>query len=123
MPSRVVNAVVLIVLGVYHVVAYEEAQRRTAKGEKTMPYLMGRASVKDYATFRQGFDGAEEARKAAGALSSSVYQSVDDPNEVVVEIEFSTADAAKAYMNSEALRERQQRASKQPTRMLVVNKT
>ena len=88
-----------------------------------MAYLMGRASVEDYAAFRKGFDGAEEERKAAGALGSSVFQSVDDPNEVIVEIEFSTADAAKAYMNSEGLRERQQRASQQPTRMLVVNKT
>jgi hypothetical protein len=42
---------------------------------------------------------------------------------VIVEIEFATADAAKAYMNSDGLRERQQRASKQPTRMMVVNKT
>ncbi len=60
-----------------------------------MPYLMGRASMEDYAAFRKGFDGAEEERKAAGALGSSVFQSVDDPNEVIVEIEFSTADAAK----------------------------
>jgi len=79
--------------------------------------------MEDYAAFRKGFDGAEAERKAAGALSSAVYQSVDDPNEVIVEIEFSTADAAKAYMNSDTLRERQQRASKQPTRMMVVNKT
>jgi heme-degrading monooxygenase HmoA len=79
--------------------------------------------MEDYAAFRKGFDGAEDERKSAGALSSAVYQSVDDPNEVIVEIEFSTTDAAKAYMNSEELRERQQRASKQPTRMLVVNKT
>ena len=93
------------------------------KGDETMAYLMGRASVEDYAAFRKGFDGAQEERKAAGALSSSVFQSVDDPNEVIVEIEFSTADAAKAYMDSEALRQRQQQASKQPTRMLVVNKT
>ncbi len=88
-----------------------------------MPYLMGRASMEDYTTFRKGFDGAEDERKAAGALGSRVFQSADDPNEVIVEIEFSTADAAKAYMNSEGLRERQQRASKQPTRMLVVNET
>jgi len=88
-----------------------------------MPYLMGRASMEDYAAFRKGFDGAEEERKAAGALGSRVFQSVDDPNEVIVEIEFSSAEAAQAYMNSDGLRERQQRASKQPTRMLVVNET
>ena len=88
-----------------------------------MPHLMGRTTVDDYATFRKAFDGAEEARKAAGALSSSVFQSVDDPNEVIAEIEFATVDAAKAYMNSQELRERQQGSSKEPVRMLVVNKT
>ncbi len=68
-----------------------------------MPYLMGRTTVEDYATFRKAFDGAEDVRKAAGALSSCVFQSVDDPNEVIVEIEFSTADAAKAYRSTPRL--------------------
>ena len=89
-----------------------------------MPYLMGRTTVEDYATFRKVFDGANEMRKSAGALSSSVFQSVDDPNEVIVEVEFATVDAAKAYMNSQELRERQQQSgSKGTPRMLVVNKT
>ena len=89
-----------------------------------MPYTMARATVEDYATFREVFDGAEEMRKSAGALSSKVFQSVDDPNEVIIEIEFSTADAAKAFQGSQELRETQQRAGlKEPPRMLVVNAT
>ena len=89
-----------------------------------MPYLMGRASMEDYAAFRKGFDGAEEERKAAGALSSSVFQSVDDPNEVIIQVEFSTADAAKEFSNSQGLRERMQSAGiKEPPRRLVVNET
>ncbi len=89
-----------------------------------MPYMMGRVTVEDYAKFREVFDGREEMRKAAGALSSMVFQSVDDPNEVIIQVEFPTADAAKAFQGSQALREAQERAgSKEPPRTLVVNET
>ncbi len=89
-----------------------------------MPYTMARATVEDYAKFRETFDGAVEMRKSAGALGSKVYQSVDDPNEVIIEIEFPTVDAAKAFQGSQVLRETQQRAGvKEPARRLVVNKT
>ncbi len=89
-----------------------------------MPYMMGRVTVEDYAKFREVFDGREEMRKAAGALSSAVYQSVDDPNEVIIQVEFPTADAAKAFQASQALREAQERAgAKEPPRTLVVNAT
>ena len=89
-----------------------------------MAYMFGRISVEDYATFRKTFDSKEDMRQAAGALSSTVYQSVDDPNEVVVHVEFPTADAAKAFSTSEGLRNAIQQAGvKEPPRMLVVNKT
>ena len=87
-----------------------------------MPYMMGRVTVENYDTFREIFDGRKEMRKAAGALGSKVFQSVDDPNEVIIAIEFPTVDAAKAFQESVALREAQERAgSKEPPRTLVVN--
>ena len=89
-----------------------------------MPYTMARATVEDYAKFRETFDGAVEMRKSAGALGSRVFQSADDPNEVIIEIEFPTVDAAKAFQASQELRETQQRAGlKGPPRRLVVNET
>ncbi len=89
-----------------------------------MAYMMGRIAVEDYATFRKAFDSREEMRKSAGALSSTVYQSVDDPNEVIVSVEFPTADAAKAFQGSQELREAMQRAGVQgPPRILIVNAT
>ena len=52
------------------------------------------------------------------------FQSVDDPNEVIVQVEFSTVDAAKAFSTSQELREAQQRAGlKEPPRTLIVNET
>ena len=89
-----------------------------------MPYMMGRVTVENYDTFRETFDGAKEMRKGAGALGSNVFQSVDDPNEVIIEIEFPTVEAAKAFQGSPALREIQKRAgAKETPRTLVVNKT
>jgi heme-degrading monooxygenase HmoA len=86
--------------------------------------MMGRATVEDYGTFRKTFDGAEEMRKAAGAIGSAVYQSVDDPNEIVVQVEFPTADAAKAFSTSQGLRDAMQRGGlKEPPRLLIVNAT
>ena len=89
-----------------------------------MPYMMGRATVENYAAFRKVFNGAEEMRQAAGAVNSTVYQSVDDPNEVIINIEFPTADAAKAFSTSPKLRETMQNAGlKGPPRILIVNET
>ena len=79
-------------------------------------------TVEDYAKFREVFDGRVEMEmgKAAGALSSKVFQSVDDPNEVIIEVEFPTVEVAKAFQDSAALREAQQQAgSKEPPRTLV----
>ncbi len=89
-----------------------------------MAYMMGRVTVENYDTFRETFDGRAEMRKAAGALSSKVFQSVDDPNEVIIEIEFPTVEAAKAHQTSQGLRDAQERAgAKEAPRTLVVNET
>ncbi len=87
-----------------------------------MAYMFGRVTVEDYATFRETFDGAEEMRQAAGAVNSTVYQSVDDPNEIIIQVEFPTADAAKAFSTSQGLRDAMQHAGlKEPPRILIVN--
>lgn len=89
-----------------------------------MAYFFGRVSLEDYAKFRPVFDSREDMRKAAGATKSTVYQSIDDPNEIVVQIEFETAEQAKAFSTSEGLQNaiKQAGAKKQP-KMIVVNET
>ena len=89
-----------------------------------MPHIFFRGSVNDYATFRETFDGAEQMRQAAGAQSNTVYQSVDDPNEIIVRVEFPTVDAAKTFSTSQGLRDAMQRAGlNEPPRMTIVNET
>jgi hypothetical protein len=89
-----------------------------------MAIFFGRVSLEDYDKFRPVFDSKEEMRQAAGATKSTVYQSVDDPNEIVVRIDFPTADQAKAFSTSEGLRNAiQQAGAKEPPRMVIVNET
>ena len=89
-----------------------------------MAYMFGRAMVEDYAAFRKVFDEKEDMRQEAGAVNSTVYQSVDDPNEVIIQVEFPTADAAKTFSTSQVLRDAMQSAGLQgPPRILIVNET
>lgn len=86
--------------------------------------MFGRITVEDYATFKKTFDSKEDMRQTAGAVNSTVYQSVDDPNEVVVQVEFPTADAARAFSTSDGLRNAMRQAGIQgQPRILVVNET
>ncbi len=63
-------------------------------------------------------------RQAAGVVNSAVYQSVDVPNEVIIQLEFSTADAAKAFSTSEGLRNAIQQAGVEgQPRIVIANKT
>jgi hypothetical protein len=60
----------------------------------TMALVIVRHKVKDFAAWKQVFDAHAPARGAAGLSNTRLYQSVDDPSEVV--ILFDTDDIAKA---------------------------
>jgi len=60
-----------------------------------MPFLRTRLQVGDYEAWRPMFDqDAPGARR--DAVHTRVLRNVDDPNEVFIEIEFATVDAARA---------------------------
>ncbi len=89
-----------------------------------MAQVFARASVEDYANFRKIFDDHEQMRASAGATESTIYQSVDDPNEVIIHVEFPTTEEAKAFESSDELREAMKLAKMTaPPRILIVNKT
>ncbi len=79
----------------------------------TMPYMFGRVTVEDYETFCDVFDDAKKLRHSAGSTGDTFYQSADNPNDVTVQVEFQTIDAAKAYALSQGLREAMKRAGVQ----------
>ncbi len=86
--------------------------------------MFGRVTVEDYETFCDAFDDAAEMRNSAGSTDDTVYQSADNPNDVTVQVEFESIDAAKAYALSSGLREAMKRAGVQgPPTIWFVNET
>ncbi len=75
-----------------------------------MPYLLIRHKVKDYATWRPIFDAHAPARATAGSLGGVLFQSSDDPNEVVVLFEWDSPENARAFAGLQELRETMERA-------------
>ena len=109
-------------LGVYDAGASDEAHP-TNRGMK-MAYMFVRTGVLDYDTFRDAFDDAEDMRQSAGSTGNVVFQSADEPNEVTVQVEFPTVEAAKAFALSQELRDAMLRARVQgPPRIWFVNDT
>ncbi len=60
--------------------------------------LIARHEVKDFDTWKQGFDARAEYLITAGVIASSVHRDLDDPNMVTVQHQFTDLGAAKAFM-------------------------
>lgn len=69
-----------------------------------MAYLLVRHTVEDYATWQSVFDDHEGLRKAGGSTSARVFQSADNPNEIVTLLEWDQVDNARRFAGSEDLR-------------------
>jgi hypothetical protein len=61
-------------------------------------------TVKDYATWKPGYDHHKSARTAAGLNHDHVLQAVDNPNAVTIVMDFSDFAAAKKFAESEDLK-------------------
>ena len=66
--------------------------------------------VKDFGEWKRLFDEHAPAREAAGLTDGRVYQTVDDPNDVVILLDMADVRKAKAFANSEDLKVAMQRA-------------
>jgi hypothetical protein len=54
-------------------------------------------AIHDYGVWQQAFDSFTEVRAEAGVRSFAVRQPVDDPNYVLLDLEFDTAGRAEAF--------------------------
>jgi quinol monooxygenase YgiN len=70
-----------------------------------MGMLVIHHKVKDFAAWKPLYDKHEGIRTAAGLTKAHVLQSVDDPNDVTVVMDFSDATKAKAFSASPNLKE------------------
>lgn len=74
-----------------------------------MPFVLGRFKVGNYDNWYSGFSSPEgvSMRKEAGAKSYRIFQAEDDPNHVVILLEWDSLDNARKYFQSEKLKEAQ----------------
>ena len=86
-----------------------------------MVRLFVRHPVTDYAAWRKVYDDFEVQRRPMGVIGHSVYQAIDDPNDITVWHDFATREQAESFTSAEALRSAMQQAGVQgaPTIWLV----
>ena len=59
----------------------------------------------DYATWKAGYDHHGASRKEHGAIRDQVLQSADDPNNLLVLIEFGSMADAQAFASAPSLKQ------------------
>ncbi len=60
--------------------------------------------VKDYATWRTGYDGREKARLSAGITNGRVFRSPENPNDVVVLQDVADVSKARSWLISDDMK-------------------
>ena len=66
--------------------------------------LFARHEVADYGVWRKAFDAFAPTQKKLGVVSTSVYRSADDANDVTVIHDFQSVEKAKAFAASPELK-------------------
>ena len=70
-----------------------------------MPYILVRHKVEDYAKWKPIYDEDGVVRKAEGSKGSQLFRNADNPNEVIVLLEWDDLGKAKQFAQSPRLRE------------------
>jgi hypothetical protein len=60
--------------------------------------------VKDYATWRTGYDGREKSRSSAGITNGRVFRGAEDPNEVVILQDVADVAKARTWLASDEMK-------------------
>lgn len=63
-----------------------------------MPTLHIEHSISDYATWKSAFDQFADARTRAGVLRHHLQSAIDDPNYLVIGLDFTTTSEAQAFL-------------------------
>ncbi len=66
-----------------------------------MAYLMFRGKLKDYEKWKPVFDELRPKRKEYGAIGGYLYRAADNPNELVVLMEWESVEKARKWAMSE----------------------
>jgi heme-degrading monooxygenase HmoA len=66
--------------------------------------------VRDFDSWKPVFDEHESSRREHGAKHHWVYRTVDDPNDVVVAVEFRSENDAREFVQDPSLRQAMEKA-------------
>jgi hypothetical protein len=72
-----------------------------------MAYTMVRLKVADYAAWKRSFSGAMALRQANGSRGSMAFQSANDPQEVVLLIDWENSETGMRFAQSAELQDLQ----------------
>ena len=75
-----------------------------------MAHAIIRHRVKDYDTWKAGFDDFAEQRRAGGETAYEIFRPQDDPDNLILHFEWDSLENARAFMDSAALKEAMERA-------------
>ena len=75
-----------------------------------MPFILVRHKVEDYAKWKTMFDEDGVNRKAAGSKGSQLFRSADNPNELIILLEWDDLGKARQFTQSPKLGEVMERA-------------
>ena len=70
-----------------------------------MVRMFVRHPVTDFAVWKQAYDDFDAEREGMGVTGDAVYQSTSDPNDVTVWHDFADLESARAFAESDRLRE------------------
>jgi heme-degrading monooxygenase HmoA len=75
-----------------------------------MPYLLIRHKVEDYAKWKPAFDDHAATRRANGSKGGYLLRNADDPNELVLLLQWDDLDRARQFAHSADLQQTMKRA-------------
>lgn len=76
----------------------------TTKSDDKKVTILISHEVKDYSTWKKGFDADEVNRKNAGMKVTSLYRSVENPNIIVSTVEAPSAEVANKFLSNPELK-------------------
>jgi hypothetical protein len=74
-----------------------------------MAYVIVKCKVADYATWKRMFDAGGASRQAGGSKGGQLFRSDDDPNEVIILLEWDL-EQDRQFRQREALQAKMQEA-------------
>ena len=75
-----------------------------------MPYSLSILELEDYAKWKTAFDAHCDTRKAVGEKTHQIFHIENDPNKIVLLVEWDSLDNAREFLQSAELLEAMKRA-------------